>query len=200
MRNRDLIRRLQKYDGELNVTTSDKKGIFSSINDVRLSELVGNDTSIPHTAVTLVLGENLGKLDDTLPVGGANSVSTEGQVVTTTTTTTGEVYTWSGENSIKNDIVNCPPISGVEWKDLDDDEFIDKVNSALKPEEQINKEEALKAKKVFDQEQVQQSDNSFKLYNESFFGKFEKFEKDFNEFLAHLKNNAQEEETRGTET
>lgn len=65
MKNSDLIRLLQKFDGELEVTTSDKHGTFSDISSVELQEW--ESEAGKHASVTLVIDgydEDNSLLDD----------------------------------------------------------------------------------------------------------------------------------------
>lgn len=55
MKNSDLIKYLQRFDGSLEVSTSDKKGIFSDIDSVELQEWKSNGKNM--ASVTLVLGK-----------------------------------------------------------------------------------------------------------------------------------------------
>ena len=99
MQNKDLVSILQKYDGEVEITTSNKKGVFSDIDGVEMQEWTdcyGNS----HASITLVLGG----YDDS------------------------------------RSIVDS------------DEEFIDNVNSNLEPEDWIDKEEAIEAKRVYEDE------------------------------------------------
>lgn len=111
MKNSELIKILQDFDGDIEVTTSDRKGTFSSIKCVELQNW-GDEGK--YSSVTLVLGD------------------------------------YSNEKCIK--------------EQTEEEEFIDKVNENLPEHYQIDKEEAIKAKEVFEKDLKKEQDE----YNEWF--------------------------------
>lgn len=111
MKNYELIKFLQDFDGDIEVTTSDRKGTFSSIKSVELQKWGDNER---YSSITLVLGD------------------------------------YSKEECVK--------------EQTEEGEFIDKVNENLPKHYQINKEEAIKAKEVFDKDIKKEQEE----YNEWF--------------------------------
>ena len=111
MKNYELIKFLQDFDGDIEVTTSDRKGTFSSIKSVELQKWGDNER---YSSITLVLGD------------------------------------YSKEECLK--------------EQTEEEEFIDKVNENLPKHYQINKEEAIKAKEVFDKDLKKEQEE----YNEWF--------------------------------
>ena len=100
MKNSELINLLQKYDGNLEVTISDRKGTFSGIKSVEMQEW--GDEAHKHASVTLVL---------------------------------------DGYDENK---------TFVKDEDKEFGKFIDNVNKELSSDDEIDKNDALKAKDAFD--------------------------------------------------
>lgn len=138
MKNSELIKQLQKYDGELEVTTTDRNSTFSGVKSIEVQEWNSEDGE--HKSLTLVLG----KYDKSLTKTIADKEN-------------------NGDRNIKN-------------KD-EDEKFIDNINKELNEEDKLDKEEALKAKKVFDEDKLGIKDMQ-KKYKEWFDKRYDKIAHD----------------------
>ena len=148
MKKSELIKLLKNIQGDFEVTTSDKKGIFQDIRGVEFQEWerkASGEKPEKHASITLILNgndENKTKIEDKSDTIFEVAFSTKDEEAT--------------------------PNSDKQY--AEDNKFIDKVNENLANKDKINKKDAFQARKAF-QNDLKEIQNSCKSWFEQNYDK-----------------------------